>query len=80
MGAVYREELSANARKLIEQLLSLPQGWVTAAALAESAPCCGSCPLWSSGCRLPGRILCGIPARVCCWMKRRSGETHCAPS
>ena len=36
MGAVYREELSANARKLIEQLLSLPQGWVTAAALAES--------------------------------------------
>lgn len=26
MGAVYREELSANARKLIEQLLSLPQG------------------------------------------------------
>ena len=28
MGAVYREELSANARKLIEQLLSLPQGWV----------------------------------------------------
>ena len=73
MGAVYCEELSANARKLIEQLLSLPQGWVTAA-------CCGSCPLWSSGCRLPGRILCGIPARVCCWMKRRSGETHCAPS
>ena len=36
MGAAYREELSANARKLIEQLLSLPQGWVTAAALAES--------------------------------------------
>lgn len=36
MGAVYREKLSANARKLIEQLLSLPQGWVTAAALAES--------------------------------------------
>ena len=36
MGAVYRKELSANARKLIEQLLSLPQGWVTAAALAES--------------------------------------------
>ena len=36
MGAVYREELSANARKLIEQLLSLPQGWVTAAMLAES--------------------------------------------
>ena len=36
MGAVYREELSANARKLIEELLSLPQGWVTAAALAES--------------------------------------------
>lgn len=36
MGAVYREELSANARKLIKQLLSLPQGWVTAAALAES--------------------------------------------
>lgn len=36
MGAVYREELSANARKLIEQLLSLPQGWVMAAALAES--------------------------------------------
>ena len=36
MGAMYREELSANARKLIEQLLSLPQGWVTAAALAES--------------------------------------------
>ena len=26
MGAVYREKLSANARKLIEQLLSLPQG------------------------------------------------------
>lgn len=26
MGAAYREELSANARKLIEQLLSLPQG------------------------------------------------------
>ena len=36
MGAAYREELSANARKLIEQLLSLPQGWVTAATLAES--------------------------------------------
>ena len=34
MGAAYREELSANARKLIEQLLSLPQGWVTAATLA----------------------------------------------
>lgn len=85
MGAVYRKELSANARKLIEQLLSLPQGWVTAAALAESIgvsrrTVLRSCPLWSSGCRLPGRILCGIPARVCCWMKRRSGETHCAPS
>ena len=79
MGAVYREELSANARKLIEQLLSLPQGWVTASGSAAPL-CCGSCPLWSSGCRLPGRILCGIPARVCCWMKRRSGETHCAPS
>ena len=36
MGAAYREELSANARKLIEQLLSLPQGWVTAATLAGS--------------------------------------------
>ena len=36
MGAVYCKELSANARKLIEQLLSLPQGWVTTAALAES--------------------------------------------
>ena len=63
MGAVYREELSANARKLIEQLLSLPQGWVTAAALAESIGVSrrtvrGSCPLWSSGCRLPGRIFC----------------------
>ena len=52
MGAVYRKELSANARKLIEQLLSLPQGWVTAAALAESIGvsrphrAAGSCPLW----------------------------------
>ena len=36
MGAMYCKELSANARKLIEQLLSLPQGWVTTAALAES--------------------------------------------
>ena len=83
MGAVYREELSANARKLIEQLLSLPQGWVTAAALAESIGVSRRTVLrelpaveqW-----MPGRILCGIPARVCCWMKRRSGETHCAPS
>ena len=36
MNAAQNQNLSANARKLIEQLLSLPQGWVTAAALAES--------------------------------------------
>lgn len=85
MGAVYREELSANARKLIEQLLSLPQGWVTAAALAESIgvsrrTVLRELPAVEQWMQAPGRILCGIPARVCCWMKRRSGETHCAPS
>ena len=36
MNAAQNQNLSANARNLIEQLLSLPQGWVTAAALAES--------------------------------------------
>ena len=36
MNAAQNQNLSANARKLIEQLLSFPQGWVTAAALAES--------------------------------------------
>lgn len=30
------QKLSANARRLIGQLLSLPQGWVTAETLAES--------------------------------------------
>lgn len=53
MGAVYREELSANARKLIEQLLSLPQGWVTAARgqpphRAAGAARCGAV---DAGCR-----------------------------
>ena len=51
MGAVYREELSANARKLIEQLLSLPQGWVTAAALAESIGVSRRCGAVDAGCR-----------------------------
>ena len=36
MNAAQNQNLSANARNLIEQLLSLPQGWVTAAAWAES--------------------------------------------
>lgn len=36
MNAAQDQNLSANARKLIGQLLSRPQGWVTAAALAES--------------------------------------------
>ncbi len=86
MGAVYREELSANARKLIEQLLSLPQGWVTAAALAESIgvsrrTVLRELPAVEQWMQAAGaHFLCGIPARVCCWMKRRSGETHCAPS
>ena len=36
MNAAQNHSLSINAHKLIEQLLSFPQGWVTAAALAES--------------------------------------------
>lgn len=36
MKAVPEQKLSANGHKLIEQLLALPQGWITAAALAES--------------------------------------------
>ena len=70
MGAAYREELSANARKLIEQLLSLPQGWVTAATLAESIG--GQPPHRTAGAACRGAVDAGRWGAFCAQPRQRS--------
>ena len=70
MGAAYREELSANARKLIEQLLSLPQGWVTAATLAESIGVSRRTVLRGAACR--GAVDAGRWGAFCAQPRQRS--------
>ena len=66
--------LTANGQKLIDRLLTLPQGWVTAAMLAESigaaARCCVSCRVWSNGLPRQAIALYAVRDRDCCWTSR----------
>ena len=74
------QKLSANARRLIGQLLSLPQGWVTAETLAESIGVSRRTVLRELPAVEQWMQAAGARFTDCCWMNRRSGGNCCARS
>lgn len=68
--------LTANGQKLIDRLLTLPQGWVTAAMLAESIGV--SCRVWSNGLPRQAIALYAVRDRDCCWTSRPHAGSKCA--
>ena len=59
--------LTANGQKLIDRLLTLPQGWVTAAMLAESIGVSRR------------TVLRELPSvELCCWTSRPHAGSKCA--
>ena len=68
--------LTANGQKLIDRLLTLPQGWVTAAMLAESISV--SRRVWSNGLPRQAIALYAVRDRDCCWTSRPHAGSKCA--
>ena len=76
--------LTANGQKLIDRLLTLPQGWVTAAMLAESIGVSRRTVLrevpsvWSNGLPRQAIALYAVRDRDCCWTSRPHAGSKCA--
>ncbi len=75
--------LTANGQKLIDRSLTLPQGWVTAAMLAESIgvsrrTVLRELPSVEQWIAAAGYRFVRSPDRDCCWTSRPHAGSKCA--